>query len=228
MAKTCAKCGQIMDDRAQICTNCNSSEFIGTTADNQSQVYTQAPPAYTLNGQQGGLPEFPEKEKVMSGILGAILFSLAGGILYVILYQFGILSAICGYLTFILAELGYKKLSKTKDTYSVKALIISIILLFVVIFAAEYICLSIDIFKVYSEYYEITFLDAFLSAPAFLTDSEVLKAVLSDLGFSYLFGLLAIISNVIRFFKGRKAEKEAITISQQPPVEQSVEESTEQ
>ncbi len=209
MAKICNHCGQSTNDESKFCTNCGGSNF--TTAEDALQS-----PAYTLNGEQGGTPEAPEKEKVFLGILGAFLFSLAGGIIYVILYQFGILAAICGWVTFILAGVGYRKFSKTKERFSLKSIIISLIMLVIVILLAEYVCIAIEIYKELVSDYYITFLDAFLFVPTLLTDSEALRIALGDLGFSYLFGFIAVIGNIVNFFKGRKAEKQGTTVSTQP------------
>lgn len=212
MAKFCANCGHPADEQTKFCTNCASNQF----TESESNPLT---PAYTLNGEQGALPESPEKEKVLLGILGAFLFSLAGGVIYVILYQFGILAAVCGWLAFTFASVGYKLFSKTKEKYSVKSIVVSLVMLFVVILLAEYVSLAIDIYKVFSEDYHITFMTAFLSVPSFLADGEILKAVLGELGFSYVFGFIAVIGNIVNFFKGRKAEKEAVSAPQTAPEE---------
>lgn len=207
MAKICSHCGEQAKDESKFCSNCGGSNF--TTDDILSS------PAYTLNGEQGGMPEAVKKERVFLGILGAFLFSLAGGVIYVILYQLGILAAICGWVTFILAGVGYRKFSGTKERFSLKSIITSLVMLVVVILLAEYVCIAIEIYKELVNDYYITFLDAFLFVPTLLTDGEALRATLGDLGFSYLFGFIAVIGNIVNFFKGRKAEKQGVEVSTQ-------------
>lgn len=214
MSKICNHCGHSATDESKFCTNCGGNSFSNTQAPVEEN-------AYILNGEQGGMPEAPEKEKVLLGFLGAFLFSLAGGVIYVILYQLGILAAICGWVTFILAGVGYRKFSGTKEKFSVKSIVASLVMLVVVILLAEYVCLAIDIYKYFVEEYYITFLDAFLSVPDFLTDGEFLKAVLGELGFSYLFGFIAVIGNIANFIKGRKAEKAGVNVTAQPAAEET-------
>ncbi|MBQ8001265.1 MAG: zinc ribbon domain-containing protein [Ruminococcus sp.] len=208
MAKICSHCGEQARDESKFCSNCGGSNFT-TTEDSLNS------PAYTLNGALGGMPETPEKERVFLGILGAFLFSLAGGVIYVILYQLGILAAVCGWVTFTLAGVGYRKFSKTKERFSLKSIIVSLVMLVVVILLAEYVCIAIEIYKELVNDYYITFLDAFLFVPTLLTDSEALRATLGDLGFSYLFGFIAVIGNITNFFKGRKAEKQGVEVGSQ-------------
>ena len=47
------------------------------------------------------------QENVLSGIVGAFLFSLIGGILWFVLYQIGYLAAISGLVGVICAVKGY-------------------------------------------------------------------------------------------------------------------------
>lgn len=210
MSKFCSVCGKSTDDNSKFCSNCGSDSF-------SQAPTTEVTGTYALNGEEGAVPETDSKEKVGLGILGAFLFSLAGGILYVILYQFGILSAICGWLAFILAGVGYRKFSKTKERFSVKSIIVSAVMLVVVLLLSEYVCISIEVYRALAEEYYFTFFDALLSAHLVLADSEILRAVLSDLGFCFLFGAIAVISEVVTFFKNKKAAEAApVTVSSTP------------
>lgn len=62
-----------------------------------------------------------KKERVFLGILGALLFSLAGAIVYLILHKVGYLSSLTGLVTAYIAFFGYGLLSGHK--YSRKGMI---------------------------------------------------------------------------------------------------------
>lgn len=154
-------------------------------------------PDFTNNEQQTPrtdftttLPADKPKENMLAGIVGAFLFSLAGGILWFILYQIGILAGISGIVGVICAIKGYSVFAKGE---SVKGIIISVAITLVVIVAAWYACLSYDVYKAYQEWYimgdidySITFFDAVRGAYLFLEDSEIATGYFTDLGFGVL------------------------------------------
>ncbi|MBQ8637812.1 MAG: hypothetical protein IJ468_01435 [Lachnospiraceae bacterium] len=145
-----------------------------------------------------------EHENVITGILGAFVLSLAGAALYFAIYQFGYIAGICGLVSFMLAYWGYQKCSG--KTGSMKGIVISIILTIITLFLAEFLCLTYEIYSVYTGEYgiEITLLDALKATPDFLTDPEVLPAVLKDLAVSYFLCILACGSTVTTTIKGQK------------------------
>ena len=100
---------------------------------------TQAPPVQ---------PIAPKEENVLAGIVGALLFSLAGGIVWFLLYQIGYLAAISGIIGVVCAIKGYAIFGKRE---SVKGIIISTVLAFLVLVAAWYLCLSYDVYKAFQE-----------------------------------------------------------------------------
>ncbi|MBO5914066.1 MAG: hypothetical protein J6Q72_01845, partial [Clostridia bacterium] len=102
---------------------------------------TQAPPVQ---------PIAPKEENVLAGIVGALLFSLAGGIVWFLLYQIGFLAAISGIIGVVCAIKGYAIFGKRE---SVKGVIISTVLAFLVIVAAWYLCLSYDVYKAYQDWF---------------------------------------------------------------------------
>lgn len=126
-----------------------------------------------------------KKENVFAGIVGALLFSFVGGALWVILYQFGYLAGISGLVGVVCAIKGYKIFAKKE---SLKGIVISIIVSVIVMVAACYVCLSLDIYNSFKELYEsgeadftITFGEAFKNAHMFLEDSEIAGAYIKDL-----------------------------------------------
>jgi hypothetical protein len=74
------------------------------------------------------------------------LFSLAGGIIWFVLYQVGILAAISGLIGVVCAIKGYAIFGKREST---KGIIISTVIAFIVLVLAWYLCLSYDVYDAY-------------------------------------------------------------------------------
>lgn len=54
------------------------------------------------------------------------------------------------------------------------------------VIVAEQVCVGIEIFNAYKDYYEISFFDAFRSVPEFLEEPELRAAVIGDVVIGYL------------------------------------------
>lgn len=131
------------------------------------------------------------EENVLAGIVGAFLFSLAGGIVWFVLYQIGVLAAISGIIGVICAIKGYAIFGKRE---SVKGVVVSSVIAFIVIVIAWYLCLSYDVYLAYQEWFAngevdftLTFFESIRNAHFFLEDSEILVAYLKDLGIGLVF-----------------------------------------
>ena len=140
---------------------------------------------------------------ILAGAVGAFLFALIGGVLYFVVYQIGFIAGICGLVIFILANFGYGLFAKSAKN-SIAGLIASIVSMLIVIFAAEYFCLSYEIFRAYKEL-DITFFEAVRATPDFLAEPEVQSAVIEELVIAYALGILASVGNIINIVKARKA-----------------------
>lgn len=133
----------------------------------------------------------PKEENILAGIVGALLFSLVGGIIWFVLYQIGFLAAISGIIGVVCAIKGYAIFGKSE---SVKGIVISTVIAFLVIVLAWYFCLSYDVYLAYQEWYAngevdftLTFFESVANAHLFLTDSEIAIAYLKDLGIGLIF-----------------------------------------
>ena len=134
--KKCNVCGTQTEDQTKFCAACGSSDFSVT----ESEIVNSAQDVSELETGHGN---------IIAGIVGAFLFSLIGGLLYFVVYQIGIIAGICGLVIFVLANFGYGLFAKTKNKASLVALIVSIVSMIVMIFLAEYFCLSFEIFRVF-------------------------------------------------------------------------------
>ena len=198
--KICSGCSAQVDDNARFCPICGStvaSQSIGEQFDQQMVQTSDSAidPDSALAEKNNG--------NILKGLLGAVLFSLGGVLLYCVLYQLNILAAISCILMFTLAYKGYGKFSGAKDSYSPVGLALSVIIMIIMIFMAEYISLGITLFiELAGDGY--TLVDSFLLLPAILEESEVAEAVGGDLAFAYIFALISVIANIISIKKARK------------------------
>lgn len=153
-------------------------------------------PEFTVDSEGNGYappaqPVEPKEENILAGIVGAFLFSLAGGIIWFLLYQIGFLAAISGIIGVICAIKGYAVFGKRE---SVRGIILSTATAFIVIVIAWYICLSYDVYLAYQDWfaagevdYTVTFFESVSGAYLFLTEPEIAIAYLKDLGIGLLF-----------------------------------------
>lgn len=211
--KKCNNCGVQVDDQAKFCQSCGSSDLSAADANNelsarQSDEWVSDPAATEVFDYQvpNADPNGESQDgngNILAGVVGAFLFSIIGGVLYFVIYQIGVIAGIIGLVTFVLANYGYGLLARTKNKASVAGLISAIVATLVMIFLSEYFCLSYEIFKIYKDE-GITIFDAVIATPQFLPDPKVLKAVLGDLAFAYIFGFFACIGTIVNLVKSRK------------------------
>ncbi len=102
-----------------------------------------------MNDQQNSIPTVDEN--VILGALGAFLFALAGGVLYVLLSMVGLIAWISGFVAVFCAIKGYTLFSKAK---SKKGVIISVVMAAIVMILSWYIGFCMDMLAVYELYYE--------------------------------------------------------------------------
>ena len=207
--KKCSFCGANSDDDAKFCPSCGGSDFseVGTEQGstlNGEQTVSQ--PVVSVQPEQLVAPAAPVRENIVAGAVGAFLFSLIGVALYVLIYQANIISGICGLVIFVLASFGYGVFARTKNRSSVPNIVVSVIVMAAMIFISEYICISLEIYKVYSDI-EITFFDAVSSVPEFLSIPEIRSDFLKELAWAYLFGFAVSASYIVRLVRERKNKK---------------------
>lgn len=152
-----------------------------------------------------------EKENVLAGTVGALLFALAGGVVWFLLYQVGFMAGISGIVGVVCAIKGYSLFAKTE---SMKGIIISIIAAVVIMILAWYLCLSWDVYKAYQEWYAageidftLTFGESVQTAYLFLEEPDIAFDYLKDLGIGLLLcvvGAYGSVSNALRRIKQAK------------------------
>lgn len=206
--KKCNKCGSGVAEHANFCTICGSADFsVITQSDEPVQNYQPiVTPVYQMQNSESISETDVGNGNILAGIVGAFLFSLIGGLLYFVVYQIGFIAGICGLVIFILANFGYGLFAKTKNKESLVGLIVSIVAMVVMIFLAEYFCISFEIYSLYREQ-GATFFEAVKVTPEFLAEPEVSAAFFKDLIIAYILGFIASIGNIVNIVKARKNNK---------------------
>ena len=148
------------------------------------------------------------EENVFAGIVGAFLFSLAGGALWYVLYQVGYLAGISGIVGVFAAVRGYSFFAKGQ---SVKGVVISIVIAVLVLIIAWYLCLATDVYNAYREWYEageidyqLGFFESVAVSYTFFSETDILLAYLKDLGIGLALCALASFSSVKNILKSTK------------------------
>ena len=169
--------------------------------------------------------ELPVKrrENIALGVLGALLFSAAGGLVHFGLLQLGYIAWISALVGMAAGYFGYGLFSGRKNT--VHGAILAVVFTMLMIVAAEYFGLAKEIFDALKETYDIAFRDALASVPDFLTEAEIRTSVLKDLGIAFVFSILEavfFIRDAVRRDRSCRKEPRRVLIpdlSKEPPTE---------
>lgn len=212
MSKQCRNCGTQLSDQAKFCTSCGSSNLVSISMNNNQTVQqTQQRTSQKFSSAAAGESSNSSYSSgngngnVAAGIVGAFIFSVLGVVLYFIFYQIGIIAGICGLVMFVLANYGYHSFARPQNKASLTGAIVSVIAMAVMIFVAEYACLTYEVIKQYKEIgNSVGIIDAIQITANLLQDTEVAGAVAEDLGFAYILGFLASFSEIRKVMKLRK------------------------
>ena len=152
------------------------------------------------------------KENVVAGIVGAMIFALAGGVLWFILYQIGFFSALSGVVGTVCANIGYRLFARKE---SLKGTIISVVAAVIAILISWYMCLSFDCYNAFKDWfangeinYTLTFAQSVRIAYRFLAEPEIARPYFRDLAIGLVLcavGAFRFVSNGIKSHKKEHA-----------------------
>lgn len=147
-------------------------------------------------------------ENRLAGTVGALLFSLAGGVVYFLLYQVGYIAAISGLIGVICAFKGYEVFAKKLSKFGC---IISVVMALLVIILAWYCCLAKDVYSAYQSWFAdgeidftLTFAESLRNAYRFLSEPEISKSYVTDLIIGIFLCALGAVRPIINIVKGNK------------------------
>ncbi len=143
---------------------------------------------------------------MLLGILGALIGAILGGIIWIIIGKFGFIAGIAGYFTMLFAINGYRKLSGFLDK---KGQIISILIAFLAILAANYALYLIEFMKYFfdNSYTLGNMKEALKTLPELMSMSDAWGDFLKDLAIGYLLSLWASINILRSVFRGKKKDE---------------------
>jgi len=167
---------------------------------------------------ENAVNQLERQERVVPGILGAVLFSLAGGVAWFLLWQAGIVAGLSGCIGVICAIKGYEIFSKGS---SIKGVVIASVAAIAVIVLAWYLCIGYDYYLTMEElaaenplYFEaIPLSDCLFNGFEFfdfcdkLDLPEIRTEYLGDLAFGLIFTVIAAIGYVVSAVKNAKFAK---------------------
>jgi len=145
-------------------------------------------------------------ENYAAGIIGALICGLAGAVVHVVLSALGFIAGISGFIAFIAAYFGYKKLAGVES--SVTGIVVSVIVTLIMLLVGEYLGLAYIIYDTMSdEGAAISIIDALKSVPEFLEVPEVMSAAVKDIAVGIFLTALATASQVKAAFGQAKKNK---------------------
>lgn len=190
-----------------------NEENFNQNTQQENEVFTEGTTSEVPHYTSVQAPQRPfmmqEPENVPMGILGALLFSLVGGVLYFIVYQLGYIAGIAGFVAVICAVKGYKLLGKRE---SVKGVIISVIVSVVVILLAATYSVSFSLLESLKSFYPsqtVTVLNSPIYLLRAMKDSgDITRIIVSELAIALLLCIVAAGSSVTRAIKSAKANNQ--------------------
>lgn len=153
-----------------------------------------------------------ENERIVPGMLGALLFSLIGGVLWVMLFWADMFPGICGTACVVGAVIGYRIFSKKG---SLKGVLLSVAVSVITMLIAMYFCLAIDVYRVFNEWYAngeydhaVSFISSIAYAHQFFASPEVLTLMLKEFGWGLLFCVLGAFTFIVDGIKQYRMQRE--------------------
>lgn len=152
-----------------------------------------------------------ESENTAAGALGALLFALIGGALWVFIFWADIFPGFCGMACVVTAVIGYRLFGKKA---SLKGVFIAFAAAVFIMMIANYFCLAIDVYntlnRLYAdgEYFQsVSFLNAVAYSYQFLAEPDVLKYLLKDFGWGMLYCAIGAFTFIVDGIKQYKRQK---------------------
>lgn len=138
-----------------------------------------------------------KKENVVARTVGALLGSVIGAVVLVLLGQLGYVAALSGIIMAVCALKGYELLS---GKLSGKGIIISCALILVMVYLGNQCDWAVSV----ASYYDVSFFDAFPAIPELISE-EIIEAsqYYGNLAMHYLFALLGAVPVIFATLKNR-------------------------
>lgn len=181
----------------------NTEEIKETTEENVNDVTnSDVEESYNQNDESRyGTPEMKEPSNPITGIVGAVIGSLLGVALWIIIYHLGYIASLAGLAIIICAFKGYEILGRSLDK---KGVIITSVIALVMVFVANHMAWTVECYLEIKDYFEVSFNETLKWMPDLIKEADAVKEYISDLGFGYLLTLIGGVSTIVSKFKQAK------------------------
>lgn len=140
-----------------------------------------------------------QNSKTVPGIIGAFLGGLIGVVLWVLIYRVGYIAGIAGLVTVVCAMKGYEMLGGCLDK---KGVIITTVMSLALIYLANHISWSWEIFDAFNEYdMGWTFGEIFGQLHYILGELDATGAFFGDMAIGALLSVVASVTRIIAAFR---------------------------
>lgn len=157
-----------------------------------SSCYTEVTSALSQNAAK---KKAEGHGNVLGGVIGALIGSLLGVAVWVLIYQLGYISVIGGLAMIFFTLKGYELLC---GKLTKPGIVISCLISVFMLVAAEYLCIAIEIKKVYEE---LSLSEALSAVPIFFQYSEIVAAFAKDVVIGLIFMAVGAFATVAQALK---------------------------
>lgn len=139
------------------------------------------------------------KSKLIPGIVGALLGSMIGCVVYFLVWQLGYIAAVAGLVTAVCAFKGYEMLGKTLDKKGVLACVIVIIF---AVYLSNELVWSYDAYTAFRDNgINLNFFECFRSIKMIITELNLTAQYYTNLVIAYVLTVVGSIGSIIGAFK---------------------------
>ena len=147
----------------------------------------------------------------VTGIVGALLGSLIGVNAWVLVYQLGYIAAIVGLIMAVCTIKGYQLLG---GKLNIAGVIICVVIMIGMLYLAENIAITIDLYNSLTASYGYTFFETFRMIPELMgLDAEFSGAVLQELLMGYIFMAVGSASMIYNAYKQANLRHEMVRLT---------------
>lgn len=166
-----------------------TESLFSATEPAQESAYPQTPkdePSATPLTPEAMLGQLSAEKRtfpVLPGLVGALLGSIPGILLWIILGQVGFIAGICGWLMIRGAIFGYGKLAGGIDR---RGEVLSTLVALLMPIVSEYLGLAVSVYRAFHASYGVTLGEAIASVPLYLAEPDVVQGVIFSLIVGYV------------------------------------------
>ena len=139
------------------------------------------------------------KSKFVQGIVGALLGSMLGCVVYFLIWQLGYIAAVAGLITAVCAFKGYEMLGGVVDK---KGVIVCVVVIIFAVYFGNQLVWAYDAFSAFKDLgYSVSFFDCFRSLRGIIAENDLTGQYYANLAIAYVMTILGSFRSVVNAFK---------------------------